>query len=388
MLIEMELQETQVEHRPRLRIAYEATALLGFRTGVGEFCYGALRALARIGSLDMNAFAISHRRRHMLKKELPPGVGFSDWIMPARPLHEMWKRSNFPPLELWDRKVDVVHGTNFVVPPTRSAGKVVTVHDLTTLRFPEMCDAATLVFPRMVQKAIDEGAFVHTPSRFVAQEVIENFRVDPAKVVAIHHGIPLVEPGADFGGGQMGPLVGRRFVLALGTVEPRKDYPMLVRAFDEVVRHEPDLVLVIAGKDGWGSSDLTSAITAIKSRSKIFRLGYVTPAARQWLLKNATVFAYPSVYEGFGFPPLEAMALGTPVVSTNSGALAEVLSDACALLVDSGDLNGLATGIRRLVVNEAERARLSQAGLEHIHRFSWDLCASELESLYRLASRT
>ncbi len=387
MLMEMELRETQVESQTRLRIAYEATALLGFRTGVGEFCYGALNSLARIESLDVNAFAVTHRRRHMLKKELPAGVGCSDWIMPARPLHAMWNRYNFPPLELWDRKIDVVHGTNFVVPPTRLAGKVVTVHDLTTLRFPEMCEAATLVFPKLVQRAIDGGAFVHTPSRFVAQEVIENFKVDPAKVVAIHHGIPLVDPSIDLDAAKVGPLAGRRFVLALGTVEPRKDYTLLVRAFDEVVRHEPDLVLVIAGKDGWGSSDLTSAITRAKSRSKIFRLGYVTPATRQWLLKNATVFAYPSVYEGFGFPPLEAMSLGTPVVSTNSGALAEVLSDACALLVNSGDLNGLATGVMRLVGDESERARLSQAGLEHIHRFSWDRCASELASLYHLVSR-
>ncbi|MDA8081998.1 MAG: glycosyltransferase family 1 protein [Actinomycetota bacterium] len=381
------MRETHVEGRPRLRVAYEATALLGFRTGVGEFCYGALNALARIESLDVNAFAISHRRRHMLKQELPAGVGFSDWIMPARPLHAMWNRYNFPPLELWDRRVDVVHGTNFVVPPTYSAGKVVTVHDLTTLRFPEMCDAATLVFPKMVQQAIDGGAFVHTPSYFVAQEVMENFRVDPAKVVAIHHGIPLLDPSVDLDAAQVGPLVGRRFVLALGTVEPRKDYPMLVRAFDEVVQHEPDLILVIAGKDGWGSSDLTSVITSVKSRSKIFRLGYVTPATRQWLLKNATVFAYPSIYEGFGFPPLEAMSLGTPVVSTTSGALAEVLSDACALLVKSGDMNGLATGLMRLVGDESERARLSQAGLEHVNRFSWDLCASELASLYQLAGR-
>ncbi len=388
MLIEMESRESELESRPRLRIAYEATPLLGFRTGVGEFCFGALQALAGIGSLEVNAFAVSYRRRHLLERELPAGVRFRDWIMPARPLHLLWERCNFPPLEFWDRKIDVVHGTNFVVPPTHSAGKVVTVHDLTALRFPEMCEEATLAFPKMVQKAIDGGAFVHTPSAFVAREVIENFRVDPMKVVAIHHGIPQADPGIDLDSAAVAPLIGRRFVLALGTVEPRKDYPLLVQAFDEVVRNEPDLVLVIAGRDGWGSNDLASAITRVKSRSKIFRLGYVKPATRQWLLKNAVVFVYPSIYEGFGFPPLEAMSLGTPVVSTKSGALAEILSEDCALLVESGDLSGLATSINSVVADASEAARLSHTGSEHAKRFSWDRCARELASLYQLADRT
>ena len=371
--------------RPQLKIAYEATALLGARTGVGEFCYGALEALSRIQSLEVNAFAISFRSRHLLKSELPNGAGFNDWILPARPLHAMWGSCNFPNLELWDTTIDVVHGTNFVVPPTRRAGKVVTVHDLTTVRFPELCDSATLIFPKMVQRAIDAGAFVHTPSQFVANEVIENFRVNPDKVVAIHHGIPRIDPETDLKNVQVRPLEGKKFVLALGTVEPRKDFPLLVRAFDEISREISDLILVIAGKDGWGTQSLTSAIARAKSRSRIIRLGYVSQSTRQWLLKNAAVFAYPSVYEGFGFPPLEAMTLGTPVVSTNSGALEEVLSRDCAILVESGDLDALASGILQVVSNGSEAARLAHAGLEHVGRFSWDKCANGLASLYRLA---
>lgn len=375
-----------MEFQPRLKIAYEATALLGYRTGVGEFCYAALEALARISSLEMKAFAISFRSRHHLKNELPAGVGFNDWIMPARPLHAIWERSDFPPLELWNRRIDVVHGTNFIVPPTRSAGRVVTVHDLTTLRYPELCDSATLVYPKMVQKAINGGAFVHTPSAFVAKEVIENFQVDPLKVVAIHHGIPQIDPGSDPAGSEVGPLKGKRFVLALGTIEPRKDFPLLVRAFDEISSNIPDVVLVIAGRDGWGSQRLNSEISRVKSRSRIFRLGYVTPATRRWLLKNAALFVYPSIYEGFGFPPLEAMSLGTPVVSTNSGALAEILSRECAILVDSGDLNGLASGIQKLATDEVEAERLGNAGIKYVKRFSWERCANELASLYQLAS--
>ncbi len=372
---------------PRLRIAYEATALLGTRTGVGEFCYGALESLVRNPDLEVGAFAISFRRRKLLKSELPEGVGFRDLILPARPLHKLWAKFNFPPLDLWDRKFDVVHGTNFVVPPTHSAGKVVTVHDLTTLRFPELCDKETLIFPRMVQRAIDEGAFVHTPSEFVAEEVTENFKVDPSKVFAIHHGIPRLDEGGDHRGGEVGPLSGKRFVLALGTVEPRKDLPLLVKAFDSVADEDHDIVLVIAGKDGWGSDALTGAITRARSRSKIFRLGYVSAPTRRWLLKNAVVFAYPSIYEGFGFPPLEAMSFGTPVVSTDAGALGEVLSKESAWLVESGDADGLAEAISKVAGDPLVASRMREAGLAHVGQFSWDRCAGELASLYRLASQ-
>ena len=227
---------------------------------------------------------------------------------------------------------------------------------------------------------------MHTPSKFVAEEVVEHFRVDPARVVPIYHGIPKLFFDRALAESAVAPLSGRRFVLALGTIEPRKDLPLLARAFDELSSSLPDLMLVIAGKDGWGADRLTSAIARLKSRSKIFRLGYVTPETRRWLLRNASVFVYPSIYEGFGFPPLEAMSVGTPVVSTNAGALREVLSKDSAVLVDSGDQEGLAAGIARVVADPSEASRLREAGIEHARGFSWDRCATELASLYRSAS--
>lgn len=369
-----------------LRVAYEATALLGNRTGVGEFCYEALDALAKHDELDITAFAMSFRRRHVLRELLPKGVDFGDWIMPARPLHSAWKRGNFPPIEIWDRKIDVLHATNFISPPTLKSAKVITVHDLTTLRFPEMCNPPTLVYPRMIQRAIDAGAFVHTPSKFVAAEVISSFRVDPEKVRAIHHGIPRLNSAIGLERGEVPDLVGKQFVLSLGTIEPRKDLPLLVRAFDKVAAEFSDLYLVIAGQDGWGTSDLTGALGKVRAKGKILRLGYVQAVTREWLLRNAAVFSYPSVYEGFGFPPLEAMSLGTPVVSTRAGALSEVLSDDCAVLIDTGDVEGFAGGIKKIVSDPSFADKLKSAAYAHVGGFSWTKCANELADLYRQAS--
>lgn len=369
-----------------MRVAYEATALLGNRTGVGEFCVGALRSLADIEDLELVAFAMSFRRRHLLKGELPQNIEFSDWIMPARPLHALWKRVDLPPIELWSRKIDLVHGTNFVTPPAIRAAKVITVHDLTTLRFPEICNPPTLVFPHMIRRAIASGALIHTPSEYVRGEVLENFDIHPDRVIAIHHGIPLDSSESAFDGGSAVPgLEDKRFILGLGTIEPRKDFPLLVRAFDSLAEQFGDLTLVIAGQDGWGSDQLTKEISRSSAKQRIVKLGYVSAGQRQWLLRNASVFVYPSVYEGFGFPPLEAMASGTAVVASRAGSLPEVLGEKAAKLFDVGDQHGLEQSLAELLSNDVVRDRYVEAGKTHSEQFSWGRCASELASVYRLA---
>lgn len=369
-----------------MKVAYEATALLGNRTGVGEFCYGALEALANMDELDVTAFAISYRRRHLLEEHLPANVAFGNWIMPARPLHKLWKRSEFPPVELWSGRIDLVHGTNFVVPPAKSAVRVVTVHDLTTLRFPEICNPPTLVFPEMIRRAAGSGAFIHTPSEFVRQEVIQNFHVDPDRVVAVHHGIPVLSHNRFVSeDAEVSALLGKRFLLAMGTIEPRKDFPLLVRAFGKIAGEFPDIHLVIAGQDGWGSTQLSEEIEKSKYVARIIRLGYVNPATRSWVMKNAETFVYPSVYEGFGFPPLEAMTFGTPVISSTAGSLPEVLGQDSALMFPPGDQSKLETLLGELLSDDETRAKYSEAGRRHSLHFSWEKCGQGLLHLYRSA---
>src|SRR5947199_3066178 len=267
-------------------------------------------------------------------------------------------------------KMAVVSGTNSIVPPTRAAGEVVTVHDLTPMRFPELAHAATLAYEPLIRRALARGAFVHTPSQFVAAEVVELFGVSADRVHAVAEGIPaLPDVAAD-----EQVAGGAPYVLTIGTVEPRKDHPLLVRAFDAVAASDPDLRLVIAGPDGWGADALTDAVAAAKHRDRIVRLGYIDDEARAGLLKGARAFAFPSVYEGFGLPPLEAMRAGVPVVATAAGSVPEVLGDA-ALLVPVGDTDALAGALRDVVTDDAVRARLVDAGRSRASRYSWDRCA-------------
>ena len=371
--------------RDRLRVALDATPLLGHPTGVGNFCAGALSGLGGRGDLDVVAFAVSWRRRGEIGPLVPAGVSVARRPMPARPLHALWSRGAFPPVEWFIGNADVVHGTNFVVPPTRSARRVVTVHDLTTVRFPELCDAATLRFPALIRRAVAEGAWVHTPSQFVAGEVIEAFAVAPERVRAVHSGIPPLDPPPAAPGRAPGaglPAGTGRYVLAVGTAEPRKDLPGLVVAFDALAADRRDLALVLAGADGWGAAALDEAVAASAFSSRIVRHGWVSGPTAPRCSRDAAVLAYPSLYEGFGFPPLEAMAAGVPVVATRVGALPEVLGDAAAL-VAAGDTDALA-GALAGILDSTERAdALVAAGRRQAGQFGWDRCAEGLAALYR-----
>jgi glycosyltransferase involved in cell wall biosynthesis len=369
-----------------LRVAVDATPLIGHRTGVGEFCRGALGGLAGRTDVAVSAFAVSWRRRQRLGEALPAGVPSAQRAMPARPLQWSWRRFGRPSAEWFVGERDVVHGTNFVVPPTRRAGRVVTVHDLTAVRFPEMCDRPTLAYPELIRRAVRAGAFVHTPSMFVAAEVIESFGADPDRVRAVHSGIPeraeVDRERAKQAVADLLPDGTGRVIVSLATAEPRKDLPGLVAAFDELAVDRPDVTLVLAGPVGWGEHELSRAIGASPHAGRIVRAGWVDGTTVAGLIGAATVLAYPSRYEGFGFPPLEAMAKGVPVVSTRAGAIPEVLGSGAAL-VPVGDVAALAGALAEVLDSEARAQELSIAGRQRAAEFSWARCADGLAALYR-----
>jgi glycosyltransferase involved in cell wall biosynthesis len=352
--------------------------------------------LARLGrrdDLDVTAYSVTWSGRGGLGAVVPEGVRLATRPMAARPLREAWRRADVPPIEWWTGPVDVVHGPNFVVPPARHAARVVTVHDLTPVRFPELCTSDTLAYPGLIRRALRGGAWIHTPSQFVADEVVAAFGADPARVVAIPNGVTEIGPdvtGRDAAEGVR--LAGsERYLLTIGTIEPRKDLPWLVDAFDVLAANHRDVSLVVAGPDGWGVDDFDRAVARATHRARIVRLGWVGPDHRAALLRGATALAYPSRYEGFGLPPLEAMAAGVAVVATDAGALPEVLGDAADLVPVGADLaptvraDALADALARVLDDDAHRARLVTAGRERAAAYSWDTTTARLVDLYRLA---
>jgi glycosyltransferase involved in cell wall biosynthesis len=262
----------------------------------------------------------------------------------------------------------------------------VTVHDVAFLRDPHLVSPASRRFAGLLRSALRRGATIHVYSDTVGADLEHLLPCRADRVVRIYPGIAATGDGdAEAGCALAGS---ERYVLALGTVEPRKNLPRLVAAFDLVADRDADLRLVVAGPDGWGTAAFTESVRGARHGDRIARLGYVDDPARADLLAGARVLAYPSLDEGFGHPPLEAMRAGVPVVAARAGALPEILGDA-ALLVDPSSPAELADALRAAVSDDTTRAQLVIAGHERVAHFTWARATDELVALYRrLATRT
>jgi glycosyltransferase involved in cell wall biosynthesis len=363
----------------QLRVGLDATPLLGPRTGIGRYVEHLVRELALTGT-DLTATAFTLRGAGALPAAVPPGVAVRHRPVPARARRAAWQRVDLPPVEWLTGRVEVFHGTNFVLPPLRRAGGVVTVHDLSYLHYPHTVAAASLGYRTLVPRGLRRAAVVLTPSNAVAEEVRAEYGLGD-RVLAT----PLGVDAAWFDAVPAEPQwlaahgLPERYLLFVGTVEPRKGLPTLLEALRELHADAaggqvPPLVLV--GPPGWGPQLRTAALPAGAVRS----IGYLDSADLRRLVAGAAALVFPSVYEGFGLPPLEAFAAGTPVVASDLPVVREVTGE-LALLAPPGDAAALAGALRTVLAGDggpaARAARQARA-----RGFSWAATAAATHAAY------
>jgi glycosyltransferase involved in cell wall biosynthesis len=358
-----------------LPVAFDVGPLAGHRSGIGHAVAALHRALGERTDVDLIDFRIGLRGPFdgVRRLPLPPGVALRAWALQRHPR--------------MDRQVHpavVVHGTNYVVPPTRRPS-VVSVHDTWFLRNPERSTPLVRRVDAVLRRAVRSGTVVHTSSRATADML--GALLPGTEVHVVPHG-PLEVPDAP--ARSPIPTVGTRpFVVAIGTLERRKNLPRLIEAFAAVAAIEPDPVLVLAGKEGDDREAIDAAIDAAGPdvAARVLLAGPVDSAARAWLLRHAAVLAFPSLDEGFGFPLLDAMQVGVPVVAADAGSIGEVAGDA-ALLCAPDDVDELARHLHLALTDSETRTRLVAAGDRRWRQFSWVETAEQMTALYRqLAER-
>ncbi len=368
-----------------LRVALDATPLLGQQTGIGRYTAELLRELAALSGDErlagVLAMAFTWRGHDQLAGRVPSGVTPVGRRAPARLLQATWERTGLPTLPMLGVRADVIHGTNFVLPPTgRQAAGVVTIHDLSYLRFPETVSAASARYRELVPRSLRRAALVIADTRALADEIAAEYRLDADRIRAIPLGVDPAwfdEPAAlpaDLG-------LPDRYLLFVGTLEPRKDLGTLLAAFRELRRHDPGTPpLVLAGPSGWGPALDTAGLT----RDDVRLLGYLDGAALRSVVAHAAALCFPSIYEGFGLPPLEALAAGTPVVASDLPALREVLGGAgdAVRFFSPRDAPALAHAISQVLATSYDPA----AGVAHARRFTWRRTASLTAMAYRDAA--
>ena len=381
-----------------MRVAIDARPALDPRkTGVGYYAQQLVRALpradpsARYTAWYLHARGILRPRRFFADVD---GVNFDEVAtpFPARAFEPLSSRAGVPRLE-WFCDFDVLLATNFLPPATRSRGVVLVVHDLAFRLLPETAPHMDDRWRRRFAGWLSSAARVIVPSASAREDLIELYAMDPELVDAVHHGVDAdaFRPAPDSEVERVRRVHGisGRYVLFVGGLEPRKNLVALVRAFGSL---SADASLVLAGGHvRWypdAAADVDAAVASLPAatRDRVIRTGYVSDADKLALLTGATAFALPSRYEGFGMPVLEAMASGTPVLTSTVSSLPEVAADA-AILVDPDDLAAMAEGMEELLVDDALRTRLAGMGLARAARFTWERTARETAaSLHRAAT--
>ena len=291
--------------------------------------------------------------------------------------------------ELRRRPVDLLH-VQYTAPPLAPCPVVTTIHDLSFEHLPETFKRRSRVQLRLTVRATARrAAHVIAPSEYTRRDLVETYGLDPERVTAIPLAVaPHFRPVADAGELERVKRrygIGGEYVLAVGSIQPRKNLARLVRAYAALHRGRgrsnlPHLVLV--GKKAWLYGDTLSAIEAEGLGGAVVLTGYVSEGDLPALYTGALCFAYPSFYEGFGLPPLEAMSCGVPVLTGNLTSLPEVVGDA-GLAVDPFDTDALAEALARLIDDDALRADLRERGLTRARRFDWRETARMTLQVYR-----
>ena len=300
---------------------------------------------------------------------------------------DFWRAYDARPVDEALGAPDIVHSNNFFVPRVlQDARLVYTLYDLSFLHHPEwhteMNWATTFLGGVYYASLLADG--IVAISEHTRDDFLRFFPYFPGERIwavplASRFPIPGIKPRPP----ESAPLRAKEFWLAVGTLEPRKNYPVLLQAYAALVQEHPDTFpLAIAGGQGWRTEYLRAMIGSLGLDERVYLLGYVTEAELQWLYANCFAFVYPSLFEGFGLPVLEAMSMGAAVITSDATSLPEVAGEA-ALLVDPTSVANLTAAMERLQKDKSLWAALENAALERASRFSWEKTARTVRDIYQ-----
>ena len=357
-----------------LRVVIDGRALVGKRTGIGVHTAEIASRLDTepapliAAHTDIeNRSSIEHCRFRV--DRISPGV--------------LWQQLKLA--KVAQEEGDVLWGPHGTLPLNVQTPSVITIHDLTSLTMPLKHKFKTLAsFNLIIGRSIANATRIAAVSRATAEELMRGFDVAASRITIVPNGVDAFYSPSDLVPEVMPfDLEHDRFILYVGTVEPRKGVDDLIRAWSALSSPRPRLV--ICGTLGWGYRAVLRMVEEHRDRHDIIVSGYLDQSSLRDLYRHCMLFVYPSHYEGFGLPPLEAMACGAPVVTTKAGALPEVVGDA-AVTVEAGAINELSAALRRLVIDEPQRRDLRRRGVERAASFDWKKSASTMMDLLLAAS--
>jgi glycosyltransferase involved in cell wall biosynthesis len=368
------------------RIAIDYTSAARQRAGIGRYTRSLIRALSLQDHTNSYALFVPRDAQSLDDTRAFP----QNFRVVRAPLNErymvaMWQRARVPlPIEWFTGASDVFYSPDFVLPPTRARRKILTIHDLSFKRHPETAvPNLKWYLDEAVPRAIRRADLILADSDATRRDVMEFFHVPAARVQTLYSGCEAffqrVTDTNELQRVRAKYQLSKPFILNVGTIEPRKNLVRLIEAFAKL-KPRRDFELVIAGARGWMYDEIYQAPQKFGVSAQVRFIGFTPDADLPALYSAAELFVYPSLYEGFGLPVLEALACGAAVVTSNNSSLPEVAGDA-AILVEARDVDALVWGMQKLLDDAVWRAIKQKQALAQAAKFSWQKSAARLKNI-------
>ena len=374
-----------------MRIGIDVTSAITQGGGIGRYTRELVRALvATDQENEYRFFSAKPIAKPPVENPVPQASNTSYHPSPLneRWLYRLWYRAQLPiPVQWTMGKLDLFHSPDFVLPPT--SGKIptlLTVHDLSFVFFPDVYPKPLVAYlNKVVPRSVKKASHILADSQATKEDLIRVYGVTEDKITVLYSGAdkrfqPVTDGSKIRAVRQKHNLVNTPYILSVGTVQPRKNYQMLIRAFAPVAQHHPHNLIISGGK-GWLYDEMMAEVEKQGLNGRVHFIGFVDDEDLPTLYSEATLFVMPSIYEGFGIPILEAMGCGTPVISSNVSSLPEVTGDASVLLPPDNQL-AWTEAIENLLQNPAQREALVKLGFAQTKKFSWQKSAKQLLQIY------
>jgi glycosyltransferase involved in cell wall biosynthesis len=370
-----------------MRIGIDARSVLKQRTGVGAYTYNLIQNLSQLDKENRYVLFYSHHLnvRSSIPKIENPNFESRFFRIPNKLLNLCWGTIKLPKINWLVGKVDLYHSPNYNLNMLSRGKSVMTIHDLNFLAYPQFTlPSGRWHYAFKIKSYARKVDAIIADSFSTKNEIIKYLKIPEEKIQVIHLGCsPAFRPLAE---GERSEETKEKFkikgdyVLYVGTLEPRKNLRGLIQAYTQC-KAKKDFLLVLAGGKGWKYEHIFRLVDKLQLQDRVIFTGYVEEADLPGLYQCASLFVYPSFYEGFGLPPLEAMACGLPVIVSNTTSLPEVVRDA-GIYVDPNDVEQIAFSIDTVLSDSELRRILIQRGLERAKLFSWEKTAKATLQLY------
>jgi glycosyltransferase involved in cell wall biosynthesis len=369
-----------------MRVGIDATALPSKPVGAGIYTINLVRALHSLDlGYDLVVFA-TQRGRDVI--DLPEKPGFHWVVVPELnpAIRLVWEQVVFPNLVRRD-KLDLLHSLHYTKPIYLPCASVVTFHDMTFLIYPQLhTRVKRMIFPLFIRISARQADALIAVSESTRQDSIRLLNLAPKKIfstpLGVSQGYQQITDPVLLTDVRRKYKLPSGFILYIGVVEPRKNLPLLIRAYASLVEQGIEEKLVIAGRYGWMSDEVFELVDRLGLSERVIFTGYIEQYDLPAIYNLASIFVYPTLYEGFGLPVLEAMACGTVVITSAVSSLPEIVADA-GVLLPPADEDALSKAMLRLINDPLERRRLADAGLARAAQFTWRNTALETSKVYR-----